>query len=369
MPTVPALDLTARRGIDPVKTGDLAARRPPSRGPNDRLIRLVGIPFLGFVIPSLTGFFGTLGPRSPLYWLGHLWGVLISALLWEGNRFLILQQRRRYDWLDHRWRKAALLLLVNVAYTAPVTVGMMWAWFRIAGLEMDWGVTRAVLLSCLVSVVSITHAYETVYLIKQRERDAVAVARLEQARAEAELLALKSQVDPHFLFNSLHGLTQLIPREPAQAVRFAQGLGDVYRYILTQRERDFVLLTDEMAFARIYVDLLRLRFGDAVRLVTEGLVDLDTYHLPPVSLQVLLENAVKHNAIDERSPLAIRIALADGRLTVSNPMRRGKPQAPSVGVGLRNLQERYRRVVGEAPEVLLESGRFSVILPLVASRR
>src|SRR5262245_41210966 len=253
---------------------------------NDLRIRLIGIPFFGVVIPNLTGLHGPLGPSSGTYWLGYLWFVLLSGLIWQGNRFFLVQQRRHYDWFHHPWRKITLLLFANVFYTAPLTVSWLWLWYQAAGLgPADWQVIRVVTLANVICVVFITHVYETVYLIKQREDDLLAVARLDRARAEAELAALRSQVDPHFLFNSLNTLAHLIPVDPARALEFTEGLADIYRYVLSSRQRDLAPLADELAFAQAYVGLLRLRFGDAVSLVCELEAEAGSRLVPAVSLQ------------------------------------------------------------------------------------
>ena len=219
-------------------------------------------------------------------------------------------------------------------------------------------------LTIVSSVVFVTHVYETVYLIRQRERDLLTAARLDRARAEAELAVLKSHVDPHFLFNSLNSLAYLIPRDAKRAAEFAQRLGEVYLYILSNREKDLVPLADELRFALGYVGLLHLRFGDAVHLVQEGTVDATALLIPPVSLQVLLENAVKHNAARSEAPLEIRLTLGPDRIVVSN--RRLTPMgAPSLRTGLANLNARYERTVGRGVEVSADAETFAVALPLL----
>jgi sensor histidine kinase YesM len=329
-------------------------------------IRLAGIPFFGIVIPNLTGLFGPLGPREPAYWLGYAWFVLLSGLIWQGNRFFLVQQRRHYDWFRHPWLKVSLLLFANVFWTAPLTVAMLVAWYRFSPLGgVDWPAVRVVALANVVCVVFITHVYETVYLIQQREDDLVAVARLDRARAEAELLALKSQVDPHFLFNSLAALAHLIPRDPRRAVAFTEGLAETYRYILANRQRDLVPLAEEMRFLEAYGELLRLRFGDAVRVSGDGLGDIEGFLVPPISLQVLLENAVKHNAFGPRAPLEVRVRREGDRLLVANGRRAKSSARPSPRVGLRNLDERCRRITGRGLEIHSDEGTFRVSLPLL----
>jgi hypothetical protein len=332
---------------------------------DDLAARAVGIPFFALAITHLSGVLGPYGPSSGLYWLGCAWFILLSAVLWHANRRFILWLRRRRDWLDHPWRKAAQLLAVNVLSTVPLAVAMHLLWYRYASLPIDAHQISVTTLVIVVSVVFVTHAYETVYLIRQRERDLVAAERLDRARVEAELAALKSQVDPHFLFNSLNSLAYLIPRDARRACEFAQRLGEVYLYILSNRERELVPLADELRFAEGYVGLLHLRFGDAVRLVQEGAVDAKALLIPPVSLQVLLENAVKHNAAKPEAPLEIRLSLGDDRIVVSNPRRIPVSAPPSPGLGLANLNARSERAVGRGVEISASGDTFEVSVPLV----
>lgn len=340
--------------------------KPPELRLNDRRVRLVGIPSLGVFISNVSGLFGPLGPEDLRYWLGLAWFVLLSGLIWQGNRFFLLQQRRYYDWFDHPWRKVSLLLFANIFYTAPLTVVMLTTWYRLAGFpDLDWNAIELVTLANVICVVFITHVYETVYLIQQRESDLLSVARLDRARAEAELLALKSQVDPHFLFNSLNTLAHLIPHAPEQALRFTEGLADVYRYLLGNQRRDLVPLLDELDFTRGYVELLRLRFGDALRLTVDLAPFSDELLVPPISLQVLVENAVKHNAFDARAPLEVRVqALGDG-LQVENTVRPRLSARPGAGIGLKNLDERCRRIAGRGLEIAADPDSFRVLLPLL----
>ena len=344
-------------------------RNPTPVGPeitlDDRRARLIGIPFVALAITHLSGILGPYGVRSGLYWVGCAWFVLLSALLWHANRYFRERLRGIYDWLDHPWRKLALLLAANVLSSVPLAAGMLVAWYRFAGLPLDAPRLAGTTLVIVLSVVFVTHVYEMVYLIRQRERDLLLRERLDRARVEAELHALKSQVDPHFLHNALNSLAWLIPHDPGRAVAFAERLGQVYLYILSNRERNLVPLSEELRFAEGYADLLQLRFGDGVRLRREGTADVAALLIPPVSLQVLLENAVKHNAVKAEAPLEIRLALGEDRIEVSNRRGSRPAESASVGMGLRNLDDRCMRTVGRGVEVREEEETFTVVLPLL----
>src|SRR5262249_42538134 len=142
------------------------------------------------------------------------------------------------DWFRDPIRKIMLLLVGVVFGTVPVTIGMLVAWYRVAGFAtVDWHAIMTVTLTNTICVVFVTHVYETVFLIKERVSDLVRVERADRARAEAELEALRAQIDPHFLFNSLNALASLIEDDPPRARDFNERLARVYRYILTSRGR------------------------------------------------------------------------------------------------------------------------------------
>lgn len=331
----------------------------------DLRIRLALIPAFGIVIPHLTGLFGPVPASHPFHWLGYLWFIGLSFAIWQGNRALLLYQRSRFDWLHHRWRKVLLLLAANIFYTAPVSVAMLLLWYRAAGFGPDWAAIQSTVLMNVICVIFITHTYETVYLIRQRESDAVAFEKLERARVQAQLAALKSQIDPHFLFNALNTLSALIARDPTLAIRFNEDLADVYRYILTGKERDLVLVEDEIEFATRYFGLLEIRFGTAIRLELpapggEGM----RWLVPPISLQVLMENAAKHNEFSTEDPLTVRLRLEDGYAVMENNRRPRRHPIPENGCGLPNLGERCRAVTGRELRVTADADCFRVALPM-----
>jgi hypothetical protein len=170
--------------------------------------------------------------------------IALAFAIRGGNRRLLFKQREHLDWFSRPVRKLLMLVTANVLYTAPVTLLGLLAWFALAGLPVDRNALQVVTLTNVICVLFVTHAYETLFLIRERESDLMRVERLERLRAQAELGALKAQVDPHFLFNSLDTPGHLMTRDAQRAREFCDLLAEVYRYVLDSRQRDLVPLAD-----------------------------------------------------------------------------------------------------------------------------
>ncbi|MBT1699088.1 histidine kinase [Fulvivirgaceae bacterium PWU4] len=335
---------------------------------NDTLIRLIGIPFFGITIPNVSGLFGNLKVTDPAYWAGYVYFVMLAALIWEGNRYLLFRTRKRFTWFDKPIEKLILLLLNNVFYTSPLTVAWLCLWYRLAGFEkVSWDVIQIVVLINVICVLFVTHVYETVFMVKEQQGEQLKNAELSRAKAEAELAALKNQIDPHFMFNSLNSLSYLISQDQQKASLFTENLAEVYRYILSQKDQTLVLLEDELEFTHKYTELLHLRFGKALHFKRHFNGALEkSYLIPPTSVFVALENAVKHNEISELHPLQVDIDLKEDHLIISNKIREKRNLQHSSRIGLRNLDERFRLVTGK--NILSgknEDNFFKVQLPLI----
>lgn len=202
---------------------DPEAPNPPVRL-DDRLAMTLGSLGFGLAIPWLTGLYGPLGPRDGVFWLGLFGFIALALSIWAGNRWLLFKQRQHFDWFRHPLRKLLMLVVANVLYTAPVTLLGLLAWYAVAGLPVDGSTLQIVTLTNVICVLFVTHGYETLFLIRERESDLIRVERLQRLRAQAELAALKAQVDPHFLFNSLNTLGHLIQADPVRGPEFCDTL-------------------------------------------------------------------------------------------------------------------------------------------------
>jgi sensor histidine kinase YesM len=334
---------------------------------NDIGFRLILVPVFGIAIPLVTGMINPYNFSNWLIKLSFLYTIGIAALIWQGNRYLHYSMRSYFDWHNKPLQKVIVLLFSIAFYTIPVSVLLLVGWYKLFGDgQLNWNVIWESTLIILVAVIFITHVYETVFLVKETESEMIRNEQLERAKAEAELEALKNQIDPHFIFNSLNTLSHLIEAKPVKAKQFNDNLADVYRYILQNKARDLVLLKEELIFLQNYFALLKIRFEKAVQMqVDVDERETDHYLIPPISLQILVENAIKHNEFSDKMPLNIEIKLANDELVISNPVRRKTLRKLSSKIGLQNLQERYRLITNKEIMVKDEEKDFTVILPVL----
>ncbi|GAB3507779.1 hypothetical protein GCM10027341_42840 [Spirosoma knui] len=217
-----------------------------------------------------------------------------------------------------------------------------------------------------LTVVSIISLYEGILAFERWERTLRETEQLKKANLQNQFESLKSQINPHFLFNSLNTLSSLIEEDSQQAEQFVEEMASVYRYLLRSNETQLATLADELAFAHSYFHLLRTRYGEHIQL--EQTVDPHYQHylLPPLTLQLLLENTVKHNVILPEQPLHIAIATQpDGRLMVRNNLQRKNSRVLSNQVGLANIATQYELLGGGQLNVEDDAQYFTVTLPLL----
>lgn len=334
---------------------------------NDIGFRIILIPFFGIAIPLITGMINGQNFSNWQIKLSFLYTIFIAFIIWEGNRYLLFSMRSYFDWHKKPVRKIIVLLFGISFYTLPVSMLLLVGWYHIfIKSGANWQVVFTAILIIMICVIFITHVYETVFLVKESESEMLRAEQFERARAEAELEALKNQIDPHFIFNSLNTLSYLIEEKPAKAKQFNDNMANVYRYILQNKARDLVLLQDEVNFLEAYFSLLKIRFENALQLRLNLDKSLfDQYLVPPISLQVLMENAIKHNEFSDANPLIIEISFSGNTLIFCNEVRRKPMRKPSSKIGLKNLDERYKLTTGHTITVEETDTAFRIVLPVL----
>jgi len=312
-------------------------------------------------------------PRSYAIALGI--SFCYAAGLWFANAYTADLLNLRTGWSEQPSRR--LLLTVGLSLLASllviVVVGELTAgllYHRPLGYTLRHNFFSNSAFSLLTTVVVSLFLHSRSFLLAWREAT-VRAERLEKESAVARLDSLRRQVDPHFLFNSLNALTSLIEEnDPARAVRFIRQLSQVYRYVLDSQNQELVSLREELAFAEAYVFLQKTRLDEAlqVELALPPGPALNSFFLPPLALQLVLENALKHNTAYQADPLHLHVAVdvAAATLTVRNTLRpRRLPAAEASGRGLANLRARYAFLTARPVAAGPVGGEFVVTLPLL----
>jgi len=211
----------------------------------------------------------------------------------------------------------------------------------------------------------IDNALETMLLRRENEQLQLKNARLEKANVLSQIEVLKEQLNPHFLFNCINILTALIPQDAERAVIYANNFAKLYRKLLEVKDQTIVSLEQELDFTNKYIALQKTRFEDS--LIVE--LDIPDHRkqdcLPPFTLQLLVENAIKHNIVSSATPLTIKIKSIDNQLVVSNTLQERKDVRNSTGIGLNSLRGRYQLLSSQEPIFEKTENYYIAKVPLI----
>lgn len=205
--------------------------------------------------------------------------------------------------------------------------------------------------------------------LREQQKKVIAQQTFKAGAASAQLDALKSQLDPHFLFNSLNVLTGLIEENPIKAQDFTAGLSKVYRYVLEQKDKEWISVNEELDFARTYLQLLQMRFENSLMVELPETSFGSDVKIVPLSLQLLIENAVKHNEASSLKPLNIKVYQSGEQLLVVNNFQPKENLGRSSGFGLTNIRQRYALFTDRPVEVVQTAQSFRVALPLLTHKK
>ena len=302
--------------------------------------------------------------------------LLISAMYSFGLGFIqgIINDSlsNKWDWIEYTNTRIWAGIVTTVLYTVPVVLLIDYVNFIvISGYNIDrffsgrflWQHVFYIILSFGVSAFIHARGFMIQWKnsVKQESTKQEIVAKTETAKFES----LKNQLDPHFLFNSLNVLTSLIGENPQQAERFTTKLSKVYRYVLEQRNKDLVPIEEELKFAKTYMELLGMRFEEAVQFNIPDNISNNELKIVPLSLQLLLENAVKHNVVSTSKPLTINIYEEGSYLMITNNVNPKEAIGKSTKIGLQNIADRYGLITDKGVKIENNNKTFKVSLPLL----
>lgn len=338
-------------------------------GFNDIPHLLIGIPVIAFFFPILF-FQEDISEGLIAYLPKYSISLLYTTSYWLCVRILIFKLRIRFT--GHQETGRRLLYTAGGILVIFIIVNTLIGYLHndvFKGAE-DYGLTHMEYkLPSLVVIVLVVSIYESIFLYNRWKEAIVETEKLKRENVQSQLEGLKSQVNPHFLFNSLNTLIYIIPEDPDKAVTFVRKLSKVYRYILEIRDRELISIAEELSFLQSYIFLLKERFGESFQI---NLSISEAYHehqIVPLSLQMLLENAIKHNIISQRKPLLVELFMNENhQLVMRNNLQKKVQEMPSTNVGLENIRTRYAFFSKGKVGVEESDTHFTVILPLIEAQ-
>ncbi len=349
---------------------------PPPFPIKDTWFRCLAVILPLLLIAYVNGFY----TNPTLVKLGRI-GISLGStvLISEGSRLLIYsgqqlwQGKKRWIYLFLAgivW--TCLILCISLVLRRWIATGSFTSQFHIdtfltlnetklvVGL-FGYGLLNALVTFQLLWVIYATfyHAAKLRYTEKEKER-------MESEKLKAELQQLKGIVNPHFLFNNLNSLSSLIAEDPGQAQDFLDELTRVFRYLLRNNDTELTPLSEELKFIRSYYQLLRTRYGPAINMDIQTSKSHEELMIPPMTLQLLVENAVKHNRLQKDAPLHIQLtATADNKLVITNNLLPRESGVESTGIGLQNIRTRYQMLGQPGISVDQTDQQFSVTISLI----
>jgi len=274
---------------------------------------------------------------------------------------------RKLPWLHYPLKRLIVQFLATIVFSLVIIVLAV----LLTGLFTHQEITSEYFLMTGFFMAKIAFAFifvgtlgsNAVMFFKNWKEAAVQQEKLKREQLALQYETLKSQVNPHFLFNNLNSLTSLISTNPDKAIDFVKKLSEVYRYVLDQKDHELVALDTELKFLESYVFLQKIRFETNLDVQIE--IESKNYKVIPLSVQMLVENAIKHNEISDRKPLLVRVFSTDDQyLTVENKLQK-KAGSEGNGSGIQNISDRYEFFTDRKVNISFNSERFRISIPLL----
>ncbi len=281
---------------------------------------------------------------------------------------LIIQVNQRYPWSSDWPRRVLLDLVIILMISLLAAMVFSWVASQLNSVENNIPYYNTLgryfafsLIACLTFILVV----ESIVFFNEREQIVLKNEKLRREVLESKIQALRNQINPHFLFNSLNVLSSLVYKDPKLADRFILEFSKVYRYSLDVQYENLIPLSKELDFLESYIYLLHHRFQD--NLVVHQNIDKDALDkkLPPMTLQLLLENVIKHNAFDHKDPLEVFLTADKKAISMENCIKVRKEQLPKSGIGLQNIIDRYSLISDILPEIERTETSFKVTVPLL----
>jgi len=295
------------------------------------------------------------------------YSILISISLAYGNSTLIDFLDKKMSWVDAPLKRAVVGVLGMILVSALITFVLVWIFAGKIWTICDECFIRtvkrnmeiAIYITGFISLVLHSRGF-----LLQWKASSLRAEQLRTAQVKSQYQSLKQQLNPHFLFNSLNALSSLVYQDADKSARFIKQLSNVYRYVLEHSNKEVVSLKEELQFLDAYLFLLSIRFDENL-MITHEIADAQNIFVPPLTIQLLIENAIKHNTISQSKPLHIQISEEGEWLVVENNLQKKINPEDSMGIGLENLTSQYALLSNRKPIIEETESNFTVKVPLL----
>lgn len=297
----------------------------------------------------------------------YLSAVSLTLLTLVSFYYLRKRLGRRISWEGNYVRRFIMQWALGISVSIFFAFGIRWL-VKLAFSDFSFVLILdefIILIFIILIITAMVLGEFGMFLLNNWRFSLAELERFKKENAEFQLESLRSQINPHFLFNSLNTLSSLIYSNPEKAEAFIRELSDVYRYVLENRGKELVMLREELAVARSYISLVQLRFEENLTIRVDIPDQFLTLRIAPLSLQMLVENAVKHNVISRKRPLFIDIFAENNNLVIKNNLQRKTTGEYSSQLGLKNIQSRYAFLSSRQLEVVETADEFMVKIPLI----
>ena len=290
--------------------------------------------------------------------------VIRTALIWNGSMAIIQYGINRFSMFRETLKLIVFQVLSLSVLVLLVEAAEIFMVENYLNVTLGHASRVTLIIGSLIITFMISSLYASTSFFIEWKENLLRTQALEQANLEARYDTLRNQVNPHFLFNSLNTLLMLVSDNPV-ASRYVESISEIMRYMLQSQDKEVVSLESELKIAREYVYIQQSRFGNKLNVDFNVPEKYFHYAIPPLVIQMLLENSIKHNIVSKEDPLTIRVYVHEKHsIIVENTIKAKIDKEPSTGVGLENIRNRYLHLTGKDIVINQEEGKFTVMLPL-----
>lgn len=331
------------------------------------LVLAVIIPSFYILVNIVSGNENTRHTGYHFIWI--LYSFLVSASIAGINTRVAYLLQKKLPWQKNFTKRISIEMLITNFFASVIICIWLLLFKEIFGdyLKKDpdntffGNIVVAIIVNTIVILI-----YEGVYMVNQWKKAIIEAEKMRRENVESQFAALKNQINPHFLFNSLNALDSLITQSPEKAKEFVNRFSKIYRYVLDVKDKLVIEIKEEVNFINTYYSLQKIRYGDSLVMNVNIDADVLNYFIPCLSLQMLVENAIKHNEISTKYPLTIEVTNDNEFLIIKNKMQAKQGSAEkSTGIGIQNLIERYSHFSSLEPQFAISGNFYIARLPIL----